>query len=252
MTSRRPMLLASLLAAASFACGGLEQPEGDASKYPHPALIGRIDAGLRPADAPDLELDLFVNSEQRHVFVAPDGTFSVKELAGDQPHLEFMLDDLRATTVDLTDLQPGQLIMVELKASASEMHLESLARPIDLREYHLPVRRSGSLELIESDAVFYLDPGEYVGGLEVRGDRVKIFAINQDQACESRPRVRFAGDITVRGNDVEIYDLDTHGQVRLGGSHIRVHSPCDDLWVTDTSPSLVDSGEVTVGPIGIF
>lgn len=234
------------------ACGGWQQPEPDASLYPRPALVGRIDAGLRPAGAPALEMQLFVDGETRHVFVAPDGTFSVKELPPDQTTLEFVLDETRTTSVDLTDMHAGEVVMVELKASPAEMSVIRVDRPAQLREYHLPVRRTGSTELLESDAVFYLDAGEYIGGLDVRGHRVKIFAINQDQACDSRPRARFSGDITVRGNDVEIFDLDTLGQVRMGGARIRVHSPCDDLWVTDTSPSLIDNGGVNIGPSGIL
>jgi hypothetical protein len=240
------------IAAGISACGGFQQPEPDATLFPRSALIGRIDMGLRPAGSPDVEVDLFVDGETRHVFVTPDGTFNVKELPDDQAAVEVMLDDARATMVELTGLRPGELILLELRASAAEMHVETLERPTELRDYHLPVRRSGALELLESDAVFYLDPGDYPGGIDIRGHRVKVFAINQDEPCETRPRAQFTGDITVRGDDVEIFDLATQGQVRLGGSRIRVFSPCDDLWITDTSPALIDNGGITVGPSGIL
>lgn len=246
---KEALLLSALLTfVACFAACATDQPEGDASKYPHAAVVGHIDAGLREAGADPLSLMVLVDGEEREVFVTNDGTFNIKELPEGQCTIELMLDDNRATTVDLTSLHAGELVELELKATPSEMHVANITRNPALRDFHYPVKRSGSLELVDSDAVFYLDPGDYRGGIDIRGHRIKVFAINHDEDCNTRERARFAGDIIVRGIDAEIFDLDTRGQVRLFGTHIRVHSPCDDLWVSDTSPSLIDNGGVTIGP----
>jgi hypothetical protein len=245
------MRRASFIFLLTAACGGFYTPEADPEKIPGPALIGRIDAGLRAADEDPLEVHIEVDRIERAVLLAPDGTFAVKSLPEGEAHVHFGVGAVM-TGIDLTGLQKAELVEVDLKATAAEIHVESLRRNSGRLAYHMPVRRSSGVEVLESDVVFFFEPGEYAGGIEIRGHRVAIFGQNADEPCADRRRARFRGDIIVRGSDVHMFDIDTRGAVRIGGERVRVHSPCDNLWTSDTAPKLIDDGPGDLGPIIIF
>jgi hypothetical protein len=233
------------------ACGGLHTPEGDPTLMPGGALVGRIEAGLREADAPPLELAVQIDGIERRVFLGDDNTFAVKELPEGSAHIEVTVGE-QQLGVDLANLTVGELVELDVVVSPTAMTVQEIKRNPELLAYHLPVQRRGGIEILESNSVFFLDAGDYAGGITIRGQGVRLFAVNADEECDSRGRAEFEGDIVILGNEVQLYDINTRGMVRMGGTGIRVQSACDDLWVSDAAPSLIDDvgGSGGIGGIG--
>lgn len=231
----------------------MHTPDAEAELMPGGALIGRIDAGLRQAGDPPLEVRVNIDGLERRVFLGNDNTFAVKELPEGSAFVEVFVGE-QQLSVELANVGVGELVELQVVVSPTAMTVQEIKRNPAMLAYHLAVQRRGGIEILESNSVFFLDPGDYSGGLTVRGQGVKLFAINSDEDCETRGRVNFEGDITIWANDVQLYDINTMGLVRMGGTGIRVQSACDDLWVSDASPSLIDDnvggGGVGSGGIG--
>jgi len=229
----------ALSASLSAACGGLVAPEVDPAKLPGPILIGRIDTGLRAAGEDPPEIAVAVDGAPRSVFVAPDGTFAVRSLPEGSARIELAYGEARTELV-LAPLERGAVFEVVVNASPAEIQVASSFRREGVLAYDLPVRRAGGVDIAENDAVFFLEPGDYAGGLVVRGRRVVLLGDNADEPCEERGRARLRGDLEIRGSDVRVLDVAPRGVVRIGGEAVRVHSPCDGLWRGTTAPRRID------------
>src|SRR5262249_39956570 len=112
----------------------------------------------------------------------------------------------------------------------AHMTIEVMERDRDRYAFDVSKRRTSGLQITLGGADYFLEGGLFLGTLEIDGNGVRVFSRNHDEPCDQRQRTVFTGDLSGRGDDVEVYDVGMRGRLIVTGRNHRIHDACDGVW----------------------
>jgi hypothetical protein len=218
------------------ACGG--PPSPSSGDLPGAAIIGQIETGVVALTADvsmsvspsrsNLAPDVTVNGTSHTVFVAPDHSFVIKELPTGTVDLDVLLGAAHGST-RIDDVIHGEVIRIVVREQVTGLGIEVMSRDRDRYDFSIPSNTPGGLQLTQTGDYFF-EGGLLLGALLVEGQGIRVFGRNHDEPCTDRKRTIFTGDVSIRGDDAEIYDVGMRGRLIVTGMNVRVHDACDGVW----------------------
>lgn len=227
MNASRLLLLAPLSLIAT-ACG----------VEPSPVVVGSVDTNsmrqaLRaasPAYADDIgtdarfDLDIEINGDPRAVALDLDGSFAVQELPTGMLHFAVAIEGIRGT-LELDDVQPGEIIEIGVTASPGALELRVVRRDAELAPEEPEATQKGDIEIRGHAIVYHLPHGRIEGDVRVYGNNVTVVGPDY-YACREGGRTIVEGTLEVYGHNVRVVNVEFEGGARIEGNNVKVYEPC--------------------------
>src|SRR5262249_12823542 len=155
---------------------------------------------------PNLALEVVVNDLPRTVIAAPDLSFVIKELPRGTSAIAIWHGEASGY-LTLDSVEIGEVIEILVRDEIQKLTVELIRRERDRLAYNVPSYRPAGLQITAPDGDYFVQGGLLLGNLEIDGSGVRVFGRNLDEPCEQRARTVFSGDLILRGDGIEVYDV---------------------------------------------